>query len=372
MTPAPNPVPLFDMQARLRPLRQELVSAYERCLDHGAFCLGPEVEALEGAFARQFGFRHALGFNSGTSALHAAVLALGIGRGDEVITTPLTFIASSWAIVYAGATPRFVDVDAGTLTLDARRLDAAVSPRTKAVLPVHLYGQCCDLAAITRWCERHRLSLIEDAAQAHGATYDGRSAGSFGRVAIFSFYPGKNLGAVGEGGMLVTADDPVAQAARLLRNHGASNRYRHELIGYNYRMEAVQAAALGVMLPHLEQWNQARRRAARLYRDLLADTPLTLTTEDPRSLHAYHLFVVRHPRRDELREHLEKQGIGAGLHYPLPLHLQPCFQHLGYHEGDFPVAEAAARECLSLPMFPEISAAQITRVCTAVRGFFRP
>lgn len=365
-------VPYFDLPAQIRALRPELDAAIARTLDACSFCLGPEVASFERDFAVFAGAAHCVGFNSGTSALHVAMRLLDLGPGDEVITTPYTFVATSWAIAYVGARPVYVDIDEQTMNLDPRRLERAITARTKAVLPVHLYGHPFDIDPILAICRRHGLPLIEDAAQAHGARYRGRPVGTFGEMAAFSFYPSKNLGACGEGGALVTNRADFAGRARSLREHGSSVRYHHDEVGYNYRMEGIQGAVLGVKLKHLPAWNAARRRIAGRYHELLAPAAasgLRLPHEAAGAESVYHLYVVRHPARDRLREHLAARGIGTALHYPLPLHLQKCFAHLGHKTGDFPVAERAARECLSLPIYPELGNEQMEHVAAAIREF---
>jgi dTDP-4-amino-4,6-dideoxygalactose transaminase len=366
-----EPIPYLDLPAQLRGLRQELDAAIARTLDHCSFCLGPDVAQFEKDFAKFIGAEHSVGFNSGTSALHVAMRLLNIGPGDEVITTPFTFIATSWAIFYVGAKPVYVDIDDATFNLDPKLIERAITPRTKAVLPVHLYGHPFDVDAILKICRQHHLPLIEDAAQAHGAKYNGRTVGAFGAMSCFSFYPGKNLGACGEGGALVTNDSAFAARAKSLREHGSTQRYYHDEIGYNYRMEGFQGAVLNVKLKHLAQWTAERRRVAHRYHELLTDTPLQLPREAPYAESAWHLYVVRHPRRDELKQHLEAGGIGCALHYPLPLHLQKCCAQLGYRPGDFPAAEKAARECLSLPVYPELTDVQVRRVAEAIKDFFK-
>ena len=363
-------VPYFDLPAQIRALRPELDAAIARTLDQCSFCLGPDVTAFERDFAAFCGAPHAIGFNSGTSALHVALRLLDIGPGDEIITTPFTFVATSWAISYTGAKPVYVDIDDATCNLDPAKVERAITPRTKAIMPVHLYGQACDLEPLAAVAKRRGLALVEDAAQAHGATYRGRPVGSYGVATGFSFYPGKNLGACGEAGALVVADPARAERARALREHGSRQRYYHDEIGYNYRMEGIQGAVLGVKLRHLAAWTAARRRIARKYADLLRGTPLKLQSELPGTEGVWHLFVVRHPRREELKAFLEQHGIGAALHYPVPLHLQKCYADLGYKAGDLPVAEAAARECLSLPIYPELTDSQVEYVAQQVRAFF--
>lgn len=367
-----NPsVPYFDLLAQTRSIRPELDAAIARNLDRGSFCLGPDVADFERDFAAYCGTAHAVGFNSGTSALHVALLLLNVGPGDEVITTPMSFVATCWAISYTGAKPVFVDADDATCNLDPQKIEAAITPKTKAVMPVHLYGQPFDVDAIAGVCQKHNLALVEDAAQAHGALYRGRKIGGFGQVAGFSFYPGKNLGACGEGGALVMNDAALAARARSLREHGSTVRYYHEEIGFNYRMEGIQGAVLGVKLRHLDAWTARRRQIAARYSQLLAGTPLKLPQVVSHGEGVFHLYVVRHPRRDELKKVLEQNGIGAALHYPQPIHLQKCYARLGHQAGDFPVAESIARECLSLPIYPEMTDAQVGIVADAIGRFFR-
>lgn len=364
-------VPYLDLRAQMRPLRAAIDAAIARTLDDCSFCLGPDVAQFERDFAAFCGAQHALGFNSGTSALHTAMRLLNVGPGDEVITTPFTFVATSWAISYVGARPVYVDIDENTFNLNPALIERAITPRTKAILPVHLYGHPCDLTPLLAVAGRHHLPVVEDAAQAHGATYRGRTVGTFGDLSCFSFYPGKNLGACGEGGALVTNHAPFAARARALREHGSTVRYYHDEIGYNYRMEGIQGAVLGVKLKHLAAWNLGRRQVAGRYAELLADTPLQLPREADWAESVWHLYVVRHPRRDALKAHLEANGVGCGLHYPLPLHLQKCYADLGGKPGDFPVAEAAATRCLSLPIYPELTDLQMQRVATVIKDFFK-
>jgi dTDP-4-amino-4,6-dideoxygalactose transaminase len=365
-----TPVPYFDLPAQIRSVRKDLDAAIARTLDNCSFCLGPDTLQFEKDFAKFQGAEHCVGFNSGTSALHIAMLLLNVGQGDEVITTPMTFVATSWAISYVGAKPVYVDIEDGTFNLDPKLIERAITPRTKCIMPVHLYGQPFDIDPVIALCKKHKLPLVEDAAQAHGAKYKGKSVGTFGEISCFSFYPGKNLGACGEGGALVTNDAKFAARARSLREHGSSVRYYHDEVGFNYRMEGIQGATLGVKLKHLEKWTQRRRAIAKAYTELLADTPLQLPQEAPYAESAWHLYVVRHPRRDDLKKHLDANGIGCALHYPLPLHLQKCYANLGYKQGDFPVAEKAARECLSLPIYAELTDEQVKRVASVIRDFF--
>ncbi len=366
-----DPIPYLDLPAQLRRLRPEIDQAIARTLDRCSFCLGPDTAQFEKDFAAYIGSKYALGFNSGTSALHVAMLLLNVGPGDEVITTPYTFVATSWAISYVGARPVYVDIEAGTMNLDVARVEQAITPRTKAIMPVHLYGHPFDLDPLLAIAKKHGLPVVEDAAQAHGAKYKGRIVGNFGDISCFSFYPGKNLGACGEGGGLLTDNPAFEKRARALREHGSFVRYYHEEVGYNYRMEGLQGAVLGVKLKHLDHWISERRRVARRYQELLADTPLQLPQEAAYAESAWCLYVVRHPRRDALKAALEQAGIGCALHYPLPLHLQKCYAGLGYQPGDFPVTEKAAQECLSLPIYPELTEAQLQRIAGVIRDFFR-
>lgn len=365
-----EPVPYLDLKAQMRPLRGEIDTAIARTLDNCSFCLGPDVVQFEKDFARYCGAKDCVAMNSGTSALHIAMLLLGVGQWDEVITTPTTFVATSWGVSYVGARPVYVDIEDATFNLDPKRIEKAITPRTKAIVPVHLYGHPVDLDPILEIGRKHGLPVVEDAAQSHAATYKGRRVGTFGEISCFSFYPGKNLGAYGEGGALVTNNAAFAARARALREHGSTQRYYYDEVGFNYRMEGIQGAVLGVKLKHLDAWTAARRRVAARYHELLKSTPLQLPLEADYAESAYHLYVVRHPKRDGLKQHLEANKIGCALHYPLPLHLQKCYANLGYKEGDFPVAEKAARECLSLPIYPELTDAQVERVAQVVREFF--
>ena len=366
-----QPIPYLDLPAQFRPLRKEIDAVIAKTLDNCSFCLGPDVAQFEKDFAAFCGANYCLGFNSGTSALHVAMLNLNIGQGDEVITTPHTFVATSWAISYVGAKPVYVDIDDQTFNLDPKLIEKAITPRTKAIMPVHLYGHPFNVDPILEICQKHNLPLVEDACQAHGAKYRGKAVGTFGAMSGFSFYPGKNLGAAGEGGALVTNSEAHYKRGRSLREHGSSVRYYHDEVGFNYRMEGIQGAVLGVKLKHLNAWSEGRRRVAHRYHTLLADTPLKLPTEADYAESVYHLYVVRHPQRDALKAHLEANKVGCALHYPLPLHLQKCYAFLGYKEGDFPVSEQAARECLSLPIYPELTESQQDRVVAVIKQFFK-
>lgn len=360
-------IPILDLKAQYLSIKGELDAAVLKVLASTQYILGDEVAAFENEFAAYCETRHAVAVNSGTSALHLALLASGVGPGDEVITVPFTFVATVSAICYAGARPVFVDVDPVTLTMDPAKLEAAITSRTKAIVPVHLYGQMADMDAIVSIAERHGIAVIEDACQAHGAELDGRRAGSIGVSGCFSFYPGKNLGACGEGGIFVTSDDAQAKMVRMLRDWGQEQRYHHVLKGFNYRMDGIQGAILRVKLRHLEDWTEARRSHARRYSDLLAGSRLLQPpVEMPGRRHVYHVYAVRSHERGRLQQSLQAEGIQTGLHYPVPVHLQPAHADLGYRRGDFPVSEAASREVLSLPMFPELTSAQIGAVVAAV------
>jgi dTDP-4-amino-4,6-dideoxygalactose transaminase len=364
-------VPFVDLRIQFNRLREEILDTLQEVAESTVYTLGPKVAAFEKSFASYVGAKHCIGLSSGTAALHLALICAGVGPGDEVITVPMTFIATSWAISYVGAKPVFVDVDPTTYTMDPAQVEERISSKTKAILPVHLYGQPADLVPLLDLSDRHGIPLIEDVAQAHGAQYQGKSAGTFGQCGCFSFYPGKNLGAYGEGGAVVTDDDRIAARIRSLRDHAQQQRYHHEEIGFNYRMDAFQGAVLGVKLRHLEKWTQARGLLAERYVKHLADLPLQLPTVASDRSHVWHLFVVLHRERDRLRRALEAQGIHTGLHYPIPLHLQKAYQHLGYGPGDFPVAERIGRECLSLPLFPEMTVQQQDRVIEALSDSVR-
>jgi dTDP-4-amino-4,6-dideoxygalactose transaminase len=354
----PHLIQFVNLQAQYAALREEVHAAIYHVLEHCTFASGPAVAAFEEAFACYCGVRHCIGVNSGTSALHLALLACGVGSGDEVITVPMTFVATAWAISYVGARPVFVDIEPITYTMDVAQVERAMTARTRALLPVHLYGQMADLTPLRELCDRYGLALIEDAAQAHGAEYHGVRAGGMSQVGCFSFYPGKNLGAYGEGGALTTNDDALAARVRKLRDHAQSARYCHEEVGFNYRMDGLQGAILGVKLRHLETWNAARRQVAARYEVLLDETSLALPREAKGRRSVWHLYVVRHPQRDHLQQALTAAGIGSGLHYPIPVHFQPAYAYLGHGAGDFPVAEGVAGECLSLPMYAELTEAQ--------------
>lgn len=362
-------IPFVDLKAQYQTIKAEIDAAIQGVLDSCQFTLGTEVAAFESEFAAYSGVPHGIAVNTGTSALHMALLAAGVGRGDEVITVPFTFVATVSAIDYTGATPVLVDIDPTTFTMDPAQIEAAITPKTKAIIPVHLYGQSADMDPILAIARKHGLRVIEDACQAHGAEYKGRRCGSMGDMACFSFYPGKNLGAAGEGGMVVTASPESARTVRMLRDWGAEKKYHHVLKGYNFRMEGIQGAVLRVKLRYLEMWTEARRAAARRYDHLLLGSGVTLPRQMDYARHVYHIYAVRSSRRAALQEALATQGIQTGIHYPFPVHLLPAFADLGYKAGCFPHSERAANEVLSLPMFPELSADQAAVVSAAVHAF---
>ncbi len=358
-------IPFLDLKAQYNDIRAEVNLAIQGVLDSCQFTLGSEVEAFEQEFAAYCGASHGVGVNSGTSALHLALLAAGVGPGDEVITVPFTFVATVAAIRYTGAMPVFVDIDPHTFTLDPAAIEAAITPRTKAILPVHLYGHPADMDPILAIARRHGLVVIEDAAQAHGAEYKGRRVGSLGDLGCFSFYPGKNLGACGEGGMVVTDHPHYTKTLRMLRDWGAERKYHHTLLGYNFRMEGLQGAVLRVKLRYLEDWTEARRAAAVHYNQLFQGSGVQTPEAMPWARHVYHIYAVRSPDRARWQASLEAQGIQTGIHYPFPIHLLPAHADLGYAAGAFPHAERAALEVLSLPIYPELTAAQREAVVAA-------
>jgi dTDP-4-amino-4,6-dideoxygalactose transaminase len=360
-------IPFLDLKAQYADIKDELDAAVLKVLASTQYILGEEVAAFEREFASYCGTRHAIAVNTGTSALHLALLAAGIGPEDEVITVPFTFVATVSAICYTGARPVFVDVDPVTLTMDPAKLEAAITPRTKAIMPVHLYGQMADMAAIMEIADSHGIPVIEDACQAHGAEYRGQRAGSIGLSGCFSFYPGKNLGACGEGGIVVTNDDEQMKTIRMLRDWGQEQRYHHTLKGFNYRMDGIQGAILRVKLRHLDGWTEARRQRARHYSALLTGPSRIRTpVEVPGRRHVYHVYAIRTHDRDGLQRALQAEGVQTGLHYPIPVHLQKAHLDLGYKAGDFPVSEVAAREVLSLPIYPEMTPRQVEQVVAAL------
>jgi len=360
-------VPFLDLKSPHRELADEILAKWRQILEGAAFVGGPEVEAFEQEFAEFAGTEHCVGVSSGTDALRLALQAMGVGPGDEVITVPNTFIATTEAITQVGAKPVFVDVEADSATMDPADLEAAITSRTKALVPVHLYGQAADMTPILDIANRHGLLILEDAAQAHGALYHGRPVGGLGHAAAFSFYPGKNLGACGEAGAVTTSDPDLAHRVRVLRDHGQPEKYIHSVEGWNARLDALQAAALRIKLRHLGDWTRARRAAAEDYGQCLEGSGVQIPSELSGRKHVYHLYVVRHPERNRLRQALDAEGIASGLHYPIPLHLQEAYARLGHRRGDFPRAELWASEGFSLPMFPGLSRGQIEHIAEAVK-----
>ena len=372
-------VPLTDLRAQYLNIRGEIDSAIQNVIDTSQFVLGGAVSAFEEAFAAAHGVRHCIGVGSGTDALHLALWAQGVGPGDGVVTTPFTFIATAEMISLVGAKPIFVDIDPRTMTMDVNRLADAVARGSqsrkggiRAVIPVHLYGCPADMDGILRLAEEYRVSVIEDACQAHLARFNGRPVGSFGSAACFSFYPAKNLGAYGEAGAVTTQDDTLAARIRQLRDHGQSAKYVHETRGHNYRMDGIQGAVLGVKMKYLSGWTKRRREIARLYRSRLDGVDgITLPFESPQLEPVYHQFVIRTKERAGLEKELRSKGISTALHYPIPLHLQQAYADLGYKKGDYPVSEMAAEQCISLPLYPEMTGEQVDYVVSSVRHFFR-
>jgi dTDP-4-amino-4,6-dideoxygalactose transaminase len=363
-------VPLLDLQGQYRPLREPLLAAIARVCDSQRFIGGPEVEGFEREMAEYLGVSHAVGLSSGTDALLVPLMALGIGPGDEVITPTFSFFATAGAVSRLGATPKLVDIDPLTCNIDPRAAVAAMSSRTRAIIPVHLYGQCADMDPILEAAARRGIAVIEDAAQAIGATYKGRRAGSMGTAGCFSFFPSKNLGAFGDAGMITTNDEALAREGRLLRNHGAEPKYFHKRVGGNFRLDALQAAVLRVKLPHLDGWSARRRENAdrydRFFQESAVADRVTLPARSPGCGHIFNQYVIRVPGRDAVRARLDAAGIGTEIYYPVPFHLQECFASLGYRKGEFPAAEAAAAETLALPIYSELTEAQQREVVSAV------
>jgi dTDP-4-amino-4,6-dideoxygalactose transaminase len=360
-------IPFVDLRKQYLEIKRDVDAAIARVFDSGQFVLGEEVEAFEREFAELSGAADGIAVNSGTSALQLALMAAGVRQGDEVITVPFTFVATAAAVGYIGAKPVFVDIDPVTFTMDPSKIEAAITPRTRAIVPVHLYGQPADMDPILEIAARYDLVVIEDACQAHAAAYKGRPVGSLGHAAAFSFYPGKNLGAYGEGGMVVTSRPEITREVRMLRDWGSERKYHHVLKGYNFRMDGIQGAILRAKLRHLARWTQLRREHARTYGQLLADSGLGLPVEADYARHVYHVYAVRTSDRASLQRLLQAHGVSTGIHYPVPVHLQPAWADLGYKAGDFPESERAAAEVLSLPMFPELTHTQIEIVAAAVR-----
>jgi len=365
-------VPLQDLKAGYQSVRSEILQSVTEVMDSQQYILGPKVAELEATVASYCGVGHGIGVSSGTDALLLALMALDVGHGDEVITTPFTFFATAGSIVRVGANPVFVDINPDTFNLNAGKIEAAISPKTKAIMPVHLYGQIAEMERIMNIAHRHKLHVIEDAAQAIGARRNGNPAGSFGHAACFSFYPTKNLGGAGDGGMVVTNDQALAERLKQLRNHGEESRYQHRTVGMNGRMDGIQAAVLLAKFKHLDDWNSRRIENAHYYTPRLKNIAgVVPPSELPNSTHIYHQYVIRCRQRDRLRQFLTDRGIGSGIYYPLPLHLQACFANLGYHAGDFPAAETATQEVLALPIYPELTREQQDMVIDAITDFHR-
>ncbi len=360
-------IPFLDLAAHHAPHRAEFAAAIQAVIDAGAFAGGPFVAQFEEAFAAYCGTRFAVGVGNGTDALWLALLALGISAGDDVVTVPMTFMATAEAITYSGARPVFVDIDPETYTMDPQLLEQALTPRTRAIIPVHLLGQCADMDPILEIASRRGIAVIEDACQAHGANYKGRPAGSLGAAGCFSFYPGKNLGAFGEAGAITTSDPNLAARMRMFRDHGQARKYQHSVVGWNARMDGIQGAVLSLKLPRLDRCNDARRAHARQYGELLRDVPgVTIPSEAAYGRHVYHVYAVRAANRDRIMEGLQQREIGCGIHYPIPVHLQSAYAALGLSRGAFPVTERCANEFLSLPMFPELTQEQVKLVAETV------
>jgi dTDP-4-amino-4,6-dideoxygalactose transaminase len=371
--PAATAIPLLDLRPQYAPLRDQILAAVTRVCDSQRYIMGPEVAAFEREIAVLLGVPYAVAVSSGTDAVLLALMALGIKAGDEVITPAYSFFATAGAVARVGATPVFVDIDPVTFNVDPARVEAAITPRTKAIVPVHLFGLCADMAAVMRLADRHGIPVIEDAAQAIGARSDGKPAGSIGAFGCFSFFPSKNLGAFGDAGLVTTGDPALAHRAALLRNHGMEPRYYHHVVGANFRMDELQAAVLRVKAPHLDAWTEARRMNAQRYTRLFGEAGLsshvTLPAEPPGCRHIFHQFVIRVAERDGLQAHLDRRQIGTAIYYPVPFHLQPCFAYLGYRRGDCPVAEQAADETLAIPIYSELTVEQQQTIVEAIGEF---
>ena len=368
-------IPLLDLKAQFKPLRAEILSVIEAVCDEQGFVLGPRVVAFEEAMARYIGARHAIACASGSDALLLSLMALGVGHGDEVITVPFTFFATAGAISRIGAKPVFIDIQADTFNLDPAQLERAITPRTKAIIPVHLFGQCADMAAINRVAKAKRIPVIEDACQAVGAEQNGVRAGVLGATGCFSFFPSKNLGGFGDGGMITTNDQALADALSMLRVHGSRVRYLHDAIGINSRLDALQAAVLHIKLKYLDQWSEGRRRNAAQYDQLFQQAGLedrvTIPVIQTGNFHVYNQYTIRVSKRDDLRTYLKDKGIGTEIYYPLPMHLQNCYKDLGYQKGSFPVSEQAAEQVLSLPVYAELSDRHLAYVVDTIVEFYR-
>jgi len=362
-------VNFVDLKEQYQNIKDDILKAITEVIDNSSFVLGPQVEEFEQKFAEFSHAKYGVGVASGTDAIFIALKSLGIGPGDEVITAANTFIATVLGISYAGASPVLVDNDPESYNIDPTKIEAAITSKTKAIMPVHLYGQMADMDAIMEIAEKHNLKVIEDACQAHGAEYKGRRAGSMGDISCFSFYPSKNLGAYGDGGMVMTNDDHLYQKTKMLRDYGQSKKYHHEIKGHNSRLDSIQAAVLLAKLPHLEEWNNRRRTLAGLYNELLSDVDVVTPVEGQGYRHIYHLYVIRTKNRDEMFEYLKSKQIFCGIHYPIPIHLQNAYKDLPYKEGDFPITEKYAQEILSFPLYPELSEENIRYVVVNIKEF---
>ncbi|MCK4352814.1 DegT/DnrJ/EryC1/StrS family aminotransferase [candidate division WOR-3 bacterium] len=362
-------IPLIDLKTQYLSLKTEIDTAIQNVIDNTSFVGGKELTGFESEFANFCDVKYGVATSSGSTALDLTLLALGIGKGDEVITTPNTFIATTEAITHVGAKIVWVDIEPDSYNIDPEKIEAKITPRTKALLLVHLFGHPCDMDIMLKIAQKHNLIVIEDAAQSHGAEYKGKRVGSFGKAACFSFYPGKNLGAYGHSGIMVTNDKEIADCVMLLANHGRYEKYEHLREGYNYRPDTIQTAILRVKLRYLNEWNKKRRKNAELYNQLLKDTPIITPRELSYAKHVYHLYVIRTEKRDELSKYLDSKGITTLIHYPIPLHLQPAYKYLGYKSGDFPVTEKCCSQVLSLPMFPELKREQIELIAQEIKNF---
>ena len=365
-----NPIQFVDLKKQYAPLKEEILAGISQVLEGMHLFLGENVQSFENEFADYCRVKHGIGISDGTSALHVILRALEIGPGDEVITVPNTFIATAEAIHMAGAKPVLVDIDPKTFLMDLDQVEAKITPRTRAIMPVHLYGQMADMDKLHSIAVRHGLKIIEDACQAHGAEFNGKPPAAEGDAAAYSFYFSKNLGGYGEGGFVTTNDDEMARRVRMIRDHGSEKRYCHDLIGMNARLDELQAVVLRTKLKHLADWVDSRRQNAALYNELLASTPAVPTLQAEGARHVYHLYVIRAPQRDELQNYLKDHGIFTGIHYPIPIHMQKAFAFLGYKEGDFPVTEKAVTEILSLPMFAELTTDEIYRIVNTIKDFY--
>ncbi|MGD9200537.1 MAG: DegT/DnrJ/EryC1/StrS family aminotransferase [Chitinispirillia bacterium] len=365
-------VPFLDLKMQYNSIRDEINPAIQNILDSCSYILGNSVSDFEQEFAKLHNGKYCYGLASGTAGNHVVLWTLGVGPGDEVIIPANTFIATAWGATLCGAQPVFVDCHPDSYNIDPDKVENAISSRTKAIVAVHLYGQAADMDALEDIAQRHNIHLVEDCAQAHISEYKGKKIGSLSIASSFSFYPGKNLGAYGEGGAVMTNDNNIAKKLKCIRAHGAEEKYTHTIFGHNYRMDGIQGAVLKVKLKHLQSWTEKRRKAAAKYKELLFEIKEVQTpVEMPYNKHVYHLFVIQTPKRDLLQAYLNENKISTGIHYPIPLHLQPCFNHLGYRKGDFPISEKLADNCISLPLFPEITEEQIQYVCSTISEFFK-